>query len=371
MFYIQEGKASIKIQELPDVVSSKMNVFYNKEMALNRGLSVLFIKSFFNNKIAIADPFCASGVRAKRFLLETNIVEKLFLNDISSYAIELSKENLKEFSNIYFYKEDASKFLRENKGFDYVDIDPFGTPVPFLESAIFSVKNRGILAITATDTASLSGTYPDKCLRRYSSKSMRTDFYNEMGLRILIYKAFLISFSFDIALIPMFSYSYRHYFRVFLKKEVGGLKAYNYFKNNIGYILYCPLCLNKKLSFNLLKEKDFCDNCFNRLDYVGPLWVGPLWDKSLVYTMIEKANEDIIYKNELKILEIIGKELDVISPWYFDISFIARQYKFSHLPNLKKFIDKIGAHKTHFTQEGIKVDLSIKDIVFYMKKELS
>ncbi|MCU0373510.1 MAG: ATP-binding protein, partial [Ignavibacteria bacterium] len=42
-------------------------------------------------------------------------------------------------------------------GFDYIDIDPFGSPCPFLDAAIKRLSRGGILAVTATDTSALAG----------------------------------------------------------------------------------------------------------------------------------------------------------------------------------------------------------------------
>ena len=106
--------------------------------------------------------------------------------------------------------------LRKLSNFHYVDIDPFGSPVPYLESGILPVARRGILAITATDTSVLSGTYPNTCIRRYTSTPLLSaEFYHEVGIRILIKKAIEEGAKLDYALRPIFSYSYRHYFRPF------------------------------------------------------------------------------------------------------------------------------------------------------------
>ena len=58
--------------------------------------------------------------------------------------------------------------LSENR-FDYIDIDPFGSPVGFVDSAMRSIKNGGVVACTATDTAALCGVYPRVCQRRYGA----------------------------------------------------------------------------------------------------------------------------------------------------------------------------------------------------------
>ncbi len=76
--------------------------------------------------------------------------------------------------------------LLAKETFDYIDLDPFGTPVPYLHAAFHGLRRNGILAITATDTAPLAGTHAKKCLRRYQARPCRCVFGHEVGLRILI-----------------------------------------------------------------------------------------------------------------------------------------------------------------------------------------
>ena len=42
-------------------------------------------------------------------------------------------------------------------GWDFIDVDPFGSCLPFLEAAVTGVKDGGVLAIAATDLAVLCG----------------------------------------------------------------------------------------------------------------------------------------------------------------------------------------------------------------------
>jgi tRNA (guanine26-N2/guanine27-N2)-dimethyltransferase len=46
---------------------------------------------------------------------------------------------------------------------DVVDLDPYGTAAPFIDSAVQSVSDGGLLAVTCTDLAVLAGSnYPEK-----------------------------------------------------------------------------------------------------------------------------------------------------------------------------------------------------------------
>lgn len=42
-------------------------------------------------------------------------------------------------------------------GWDFIDVDPFGSCLPFLEAAVAGVKDGGLLAVAATDLAVLCG----------------------------------------------------------------------------------------------------------------------------------------------------------------------------------------------------------------------
>ena len=47
--------------------------------------------------------------------------------------------------------------------FDVVDLDPYGSPVPFLDAALQSVRDGGMLMVTCTDLAVLSGGNTGAC----------------------------------------------------------------------------------------------------------------------------------------------------------------------------------------------------------------
>src|SRR3989338_4745467 len=218
---IKEGNASIEVYTR-DKISKDMPVFYNPAMALNRDLSVLLLRAIGMKKIRVGDVLAGSGVRSIRFLLELPkiSVESISINDGGQEANRLIKRNLalnglSKDKRITITKKDANLAILESSGFDYIDIDPFGSPAPFLDASCKRISRGGIIAITATDTAPLCGTYPRTCLRRYWAMPKKCGMMHEIGLRILIRKAQLIASQYEKALIPLFSYSHEHYFRVF------------------------------------------------------------------------------------------------------------------------------------------------------------
>jgi tRNA (guanine26-N2/guanine27-N2)-dimethyltransferase len=100
-----------------------------------------------------------------RLELSQDLFSRVVGCDLSMDAIENFKSNLKlnNLSRVFFTpaEEDITIVLEDTikhmsskaypDFFDVVDIDPYGSAVPFLASAFKSVSNMGILAITCTD----------------------------------------------------------------------------------------------------------------------------------------------------------------------------------------------------------------------------
>ena len=75
-------------------------------------------------------------------------------------------------------------------GFDVIDLDPYGTVVPFLDSAIQAVRNGGLLCLTCTDMAVLSGAHIHTCWSSYNTWPVRTGHRktcHEQALRTLLH----------------------------------------------------------------------------------------------------------------------------------------------------------------------------------------
>ncbi|MBW2981130.1 tRNA (guanine(26)-N(2))-dimethyltransferase [Candidatus Woesearchaeota archaeon] len=341
---IDEGKVKVRVPKQPKVVSKEMPVFYNPVMKLNRDISVLLLNAIDKKGMRIADILAASGIRSIRFIRELNKgkINEITINDYSKDSIKLINENLKinkirKNKKIKIENQDANLLLLNSSGFDYIDVDPFGTPNPFLDASIRRLARDGILAVTATDTAALSGTYPDACLRKYWAVPLRNELMHEAGLRILIRKVQLIGAQFDKALVPVFSYSKEHYLRVFFKCE----KA-------------------KKAVDGLLKQQ-------GHFDKAGPMWLGRLWDSKLVINM-EKINKDESLKKFLSIIKNESK-LDVIG--FFDIHKLCKRNKLT-IPKKESIILKVKnsgfrVAETHFNPNGLRSNISESALIRILK----
>ncbi len=362
---IREGKVILDL-EIPEVPSSKMQVFYNPHMRGNRDLSLLVLLALPEESLTVCDPMGASGIRLMRFLLETNKVKKAIYNDISPSAVEFFTRLLKahgvEQERVEIYKKDASILLRKLRNCHYVDIDPFGSPVPFLESGILPVARYGVLAVTSTDTSVLSGTYPETCLRRYHSKPLLSaEFYHEVGLRILIKKVIEEGAKLDFALKPIFSYSYRHYMRVFFLKDIGP-KRVNRLMEKIGFLLYCKECLYRE-GVALEELRHTCPYCGNELLVAGPLWLGELWDQRWVESMWELRGMVDIWEKTCKLLRYIRQETKLQTLGFYTVPSLCRAFRIGQPPPIEKFLEIFNGIRTHFNPQGFRTSLSHQEVI--------
>ncbi len=376
MKIIQEGKARIKTYTA-ETVSRDMPVFYNPAMNFNRDISVLLLNSVDKKNMQIALPLAATGIRGIRFLLELkkSSIKSISFNDNSTEAVKLIKANLrlnkiKSSKKISISNLDANLFILNSKGFDYIDIDPFGSPNFFLDSAIKRLGREGILAVTATDTAALCGTSKNACLRKYSSKPLKNEFCHETGLRILISKVQSAGAQYDKALIPIFSYSKEHYFRVFFEC-IKGKKKVDEAMKNYGYILHCKQCLFRKNADSVFNDEK-CPLCKSKLDYAGKIWLGQLCDKKLVTKM--NSNIKKSKNNELiKLMQIMSNESKINEVGFYDIAKVVKHNKLKNVPKKNLLISEIKkagfkAAETHIRPNSIRSSITIKGLIKIIKK---
>lgn len=73
-------------------------------------------------------------------------------------------------------------FENRNLGnrFHVIDLDPYGCPSQFLDSAVQSVCNGGMLMVTCTDMAVLCGNSPETCYVKYGAIALRNVACHEM-----------------------------------------------------------------------------------------------------------------------------------------------------------------------------------------------
>ena len=382
----QEGSVEFLLHEIDNnaIPSKSMNVFYNKRMEINRDISILAIiaysKIFSQESLVVVDSMAASGVGPIRLLKNTNNVEKIYINDINPVAVELIKNNLElneiEPKQAEVFNKDAnllfSEISRSSALPDVISIDPFGTPNLYIDSAFKAIKkDKGLLCITATDTAVLFGVKPKVCIRKYMAKPLHTNYCKEIGARILISFISRIANINNLGIVPLLTFYSNHFIRIFAMSFRGKSKILKDLPKSYGYIIHCNNCGDRSIIIeNLLKVLQKCPICLSEkhLSYSGPLWVGELHQKSYVEEL-DILNEKFNFKNKNRIRKVLKFALNEINMpiSYFNIHKLCQQVKLSHIPKLEdiiKIIEENGfkASRTHFDFLSIKTNMRIDDL---------
>jgi len=361
--------------------------FFNPLASLNRDLSIylynIFLDEYYNKKntpITFADAFGGIGSRGLRVAVEVPKVSQIYINDINELAIAAAKESAilnHIHEKCFFSINEVCKFLisrptERNKRFTIIDLDPFGSPSPFIDCVLRSIENEGLISITATDTAVLSGIYQTVCLRKYFGLSINNTYSNEVAIRLLISSIALIAARLGISLSPIFVNSNRHYFRVFLKISLSNSEANKVF-DNLGYIRHCFKCGDRNLTY--IYSQELCPRCSSKFNFAGKLWIGNLFNKNIISNLLKKYFSDDL-KNDKKSNKIKQtfytslEELDNI-PYYFSVDEIGSMLKASP-KKLNEIIEKIArsgylASRTIFRSTGLKTNASMSDILSILK----
>jgi len=335
----------------------KPPVFYNPHMQLARDVCVLFLKAV--EASSFADVLAGSGVKGLRAAVEAGC--KVYLNDANPAAAELAERNA-ELNKVdaRVLNMDGGSFLLSHKGvFDFIDIDPFGSPAPFLSPAFLAVRRKGFIGMTATDTATLCGVYPRTCYRRYGAMPLRSPFCHEVGLRILIGHAVREAARYDRAAQPVLSHSTRHYFRLYLHVVRSAPSAQSALEK-LGYLYWCGSCLAFDYEQSLFPAEKTC-SCSKGMSVHGPLWLGRLHDKAVVSSMLELASNGAA----VKLLKLIQGEVE--APFYHDLHALARRAGLTP-PKVQAAIGRLRerghmASRTHFSPVAVKTDAGAKDVM--------
>ncbi len=374
---VTEGKIRVVVPKLRAFVAepseyapSKAPVFYNPVMEFNRDVTILAFQAFqrqVEREISICEPLTGTGIRGVRFATELEGIKKVVSGDINMRSARLAAHNvhINGLENLVTVKhKEANRLLADfsapTRRFDIVDIDPFGTPVPYLDSAIRALRNRGLLAATATDMAPLCGVHPKACIRKYGGKPLRTEYCQELAVRLLAGCISSIAARHDIGSRVLFSHSRDHYIRLYSQISYGAQKADESVRN-LGYVLHCFRCLHRETAPNRFEESLDCPECGAKMDYAGPLWLGKIFDSQFVNSM-EDLNAHTAFRNHAKISRLLMTIMEEAEapPTYYVLDKISQKLKLP-VPSVDSFfqaISKAGyqAAPTHFSPLGVRTN---------------
>ena len=289
---VSEGGVTIEVSETRDGASEGTGegVFFNPTQELNRDLTVAVLDTWAETERdgpgTYLDAMCASGVRGVR---AANAGWDVTCTDSDGDATDLAARNLDR-NDLAGDTErtNVNAHLYEHH-YDVVDLDPFGTVVPFLDAAFNGASE--LLCITATDTAPLCGAHFKSGVRKYGAVPRNTEFHPEMGTRTLLSASVRTAARYDVAATPVFTHATSHYVRTYLALDSGASKA-NDRIDQLGYVDWCNHCYWRDHEYGLIADPtDECPHCDHATQTAGPLWLGPTHDQSFAAEVRDRVTD--------------------------------------------------------------------------------
>ncbi|XP_056643380.1 tRNA (guanine(26)-N(2))-dimethyltransferase [Diorhabda sublineata] len=358
---ISEGLANIK-------TSGK--VFYNPVQEFNRDLSISVISTFakeyfiekkgkekefvlnpnefeirtagdkYEDGLYILEALSATGLRSIRYAKEIPGVREIVANDFSAKAVEDIKNNVR-FNDIEHLvtpnHEDATILMyqhRKHDRFDVIDLDPYGCPSMFLDSAVQAVNEGGLLLVTATDMAVLAGNSPETCYSKYGAISIKTKSCHEVALRILLQCIESHANRYGRYIVPLLSLSADFYIRVFVRVYSGAHKC-KYSTSKLSHVYQCTGCDSFTLQpLGIIKMNDKnvkfkiptgppvshkCEHCGQPHHIGGPIWSAPLHSPEFVRQVLDEVRDNFGTIRRIQgVLNVIQEEL-IDTPLYYTL----------------------------------------------------
>ena len=319
--------------------------FYNPAMQRNRDMSVLFLRGLNRPGLRVLDGLSATGATGIRIALEVPGV-MVTCNDRDGAAVDLIKRNA-ELNNVRLeaVHNEAMQALLCREKFDYIDIDPFGTPAPYLDSTFRAVKRDGVVAVTATDTAVLCGSQPRTCIRRYDARPLHIDCCKEVALRLLLGSCARTAARYDRAIVPLVTFGIDHFFRAFMAVEQGSRKA-DECLSRLGYVCYDRGDGRRWISRAIPPEGD----------WAGPLWMGDILADNIVASLTPLH---YMGHGTSRLVEDLKSEVGA-PPLYTTTGAMAKTLQLSP-PRILDILEALRAAgfravRTHLDPGGIKTD---------------
>ncbi|XP_039159510.1 probable tRNA (guanine(26)-N(2))-dimethyltransferase 2 isoform X3 [Eucalyptus grandis] len=255
----------------------------------------------------VLEALSASGLRALRYAREVEGIGQVVAVDNDKASVEACRRNIKfngsvACSKVESHLADARVFmLTHPKEFDVVDLDPYGSPSVFLDSAVQSVVDGGMLMCTATDMAVLCGGNGEVCYSKYGSYPLRGKYCHEMALRILLACIESHANRYKRYIVPVLSVQMDFYIRVFVRIYTSASAMKNT-PLKLSYVYQCTGCdsfhlqqigrtVSKNNSMRYLPGfgpvvPQECTDCGKKFNMGGPIWSAPIHDHEWVTSIL-------------------------------------------------------------------------------------
>ena len=286
--------------------------FLNPAMAPARTRSVMLLADALDHgwlvkegeDLRVLDALCATGVRVRRWRCEIPDQHqprlRIAANDLDAFALNWLKRTHAAFppnvqvehaldddrydrppvgtmeNGLHLMQNDARLALME-AAYQWVDVDPFGSPVPFLDAAIQGLSRTAFLEVTATDTAALTGSSPSAQHRRYGARGIVDDYAHDDAVRVLLGLVATTAARHDRFIEPVLALFDGHHVRVSVLVRRSKEQASTVL-SSMGWRMRTE---NGSYRFIHHPSESEIERCS------GPMWIGPLWNSDITSRLTE------------------------------------------------------------------------------------
>ncbi|KDE07200.1 hypothetical protein MVLG_02600 [Microbotryum lychnidis-dioicae p1A1 Lamole] len=294
-------------------------------------------------KFTLLEALSATGLRAIRYAKEIPLLKYVVANDLSSSAVEdierniawnglkpaqpepasteiiaapsaeKPKDEVERLGKVRANHDDACDLMyrhrSESTRFDCVDLDPYGSAVPFLDAAVGAVADGGLLCITCTDMGVLAGhNYPEKAFTHYGGVCVNTEYSHEVALRLVLHSIATTAARYGRYIEPLLSLSIDFYVRLFIRVDTGP-KEVKALPSKTSLLYYCHHCqtphfqpmgrtaekIGKSGATNTTYHAasgpppgvgETCGQCGGRFSIGGPMWSASIHSQSFITAML-------------------------------------------------------------------------------------
>ncbi|ORY00484.1 N2,N2-dimethylguanosine tRNA methyltransferase [Basidiobolus meristosporus CBS 931.73] len=372
---VTEGKATI-------LFPTSNEVFYNPVQQFNRDMSIAAIKTWSeiyaeerrkkaekkkanrgkdimgfkagkstlgedtSEEFTVLEALSATGLRSIRYAKEIPNVKYVVANDLEPDAVDAIKRNIK-FNQLSEDKVrpnlgDACSVMYEHrdpsKRYDVIDLDPYGSAIPFIDGAVQAVSDGGLLCVTCTDLAVLaSNSYTETCFYKYGGMPVKAEYSHEMALRLVLNSLQASAARYKRQIVPLMSCSIDFYVRLFVRVFTSPAEVKKY-ASKTSMVYHCTGCKSfqtqplGKITIDGNSTKygpmtgpavnGLCEHCGSKHHVGGPFWGANIHDKEFVTRLlknIQESKDDYnTHPRMMGMASVISEELD--DPFYYTLS---------------------------------------------------
>jgi len=364
----REGSTDLLVpaESLRTTAPETFPAFFNPAARLNRDVSVVIARA--TKPSSFLDALAGIGARGVRVANEASKSLIVTLVEFNQVSIQIAKRSAKRNgigARCEFVHQESNAYLHSRFGrlerFEAVDLDPFGTPAPYVQGTLNAAEDGALVSITATDTATLCGVYPSVALRRYGARVTRCEFAHEAAVRILVGFVARVGGTIDTGIEPVAAHSTLHYLRVYLRVLRGASNSDRCLKE-LGYVTSCMSCRENSVTLGPVAS---CPRCGARAKSTGPLWVGMLVDEEVRAKAVKECSR-LGFPSAEKMLASL-KGCNGFPPFGFSLERITSREKLSSV-RFQKVVESLrasgrSAMRQPFGSSGLKTVASYQEVL--------